>query len=42
MTRRCTCPYCAQRVAVTSTGKIWKHKDRSTGNVCGRSGGRAS
>lgn len=42
MTRRVTCPYCAKRVALTSTGRLYKHTDPATGNVCGRSGGRPS
>lgn len=42
MTKRATCPYCAKRVALTSSGKLYAHKDPATGNRCGRSGGRPS
>jgi len=40
MTVKATCPYCAQKVALTKLGKLYTHKDRATGNRCGRSGGR--
>jgi hypothetical protein len=38
--KRATCPYCAKRVALTRTGKLWTHLDPETKRKCGRSGGR--
>lgn len=35
-----TCPYCARRIALTSTGKLRRHLTKRGGPVCGRSGGR--
>jgi hypothetical protein len=40
MTVKVRCPYCAKRVALTSTGKLHAHLDPETKNRCGRSGGR--
>lgn len=37
---KATCPYCARKVGQTATGRLYPHKDRSTGNQCGRSGGK--
>jgi hypothetical protein len=34
------CPYCAKKVALTKTGKLYAHKDPATKKKCGRSGGR--
>jgi hypothetical protein len=34
--RRLTCPYCAKRVAVTATGKLWAHLDPATKRRCVR------
>lgn len=39
-TKRATCPYCAKRVALTSTGKLHAHLDPETHKRCARSGGR--
>ena len=37
---KATCPYCAKRVALTSTGKLHTHNDPATKVRCVRSGGR--
>jgi endogenous inhibitor of DNA gyrase (YacG/DUF329 family) len=38
--KKVKCPYCAKKVALTKTGKLWPHNDPATKNRCGRSGGR--
>jgi hypothetical protein len=35
---RARCPYCGRRKAVTSTGKIWSHKQKGAKLKCGGSG----
>jgi endogenous inhibitor of DNA gyrase (YacG/DUF329 family) len=38
--KKVTCPYCAKKVGLTSTGKLYPHLDPVTRKRCARSGGR--
>jgi hypothetical protein len=40
MAKRVKCPYCAKKVALTKTGKLFTHLDPVTKFRCARSGGR--